>query len=268
MYPISLSTGISLQVKLLAAPATINPLFTCTYADTSPEVVSTRSDALSGTLPVAVAFAPVAGERIVRNLIVFNRDTAQTTVIYQLFNGTTAFEIWRWTLDPGEIANLNGVFRPDGSLKSGLIGPQGIQGVPGANGVDGVDGITPGLVFDWAVATTTPPAAGELRANTTTYSSIAQLFVSESDRNAVNISSVLSQITPGSLFQIQSGVDPSKYAWFTVSSIADNGSDRTITVIYRTHVGTFANGEDVSLAVFKKGTDGGGVDELSVMLFS
>jgi hypothetical protein len=266
--PISLSPTLSLRLKLLEPPATANPRFTAFYADTSPEGVDTIQGQLDGATPVIAVPAPSAGRRIVSNLVVQNQDTAAFALVLETFDGTNAAEVFQVFLQPGDYLSGGSVYDQYGSLKSGTTGPQGIQGIKGnsgadgadgldgANGADGVDGITPGLAYSWSTATTSPPGAGELKANNATYPSITQLYVHESDRNSTDVSAVLGQIASGTLVQIQSGTDTTKYAWFTVTSITDNGGDRAIAVIYLTSAGAFVDGENVSLAFFRKGMDG------------
>lgn len=259
--PVSLSPGVSLRLRLVAAAATANPRFTAFYADTSPEGVNTNQGQLNGSTPVVVVEAPSAGSRIVSNLIVQNRDTAALTLIQETFDGTTAAEVFRVQLQVGDFLSGGNVYDQYGSLKSGTTGPRGIQGdegEPGADGANGVDGITPGLAYNWSTATTATPSSGQLRGNNATYSSITSLFVHESDRNGTDVSAVLSQIAAGTVIQLQSGTNPAKYAWFTVTSNTDNGGDRTIAVAYLASVGTFSDAEHVSLALFRKGSDGTG----------
>lgn len=266
--PISLSPTTSLRLRLLEPPATTNPRFTAFYADTSPEGVDTIQGGLDGTSPVIAVPAPTSGRRIVSNLIVQNRDTAAFGLVLETLDGATAAEVFQVFLQVGDYLSGGNVYDQYGSIKAGTTGPQGIpgpqgdrgndglDGTDGLNGTDGADGITPGLAFFWSNSTSLPLNSGEIALNNADYALATLLLVHESDLNGANISAVFDAIQPGALVQIQSAGDSAKYAWFSVTTIADNGSNREISVSYLTSLGSFAEDERVSLAFFRKGVDG------------
>jgi hypothetical protein len=133
MYPISLSSSLSLRIRLASSSATANPTFLCTYVDTAVKDVVTNKGVLDDTEYVTVADSPFSGNRIIRQLVINNLDTASVTIIYELYDGIGT-EIIRLTLGPGEIASFNKVYKTDGTIKAGFKGDVGEQGIQGETG--------------------------------------------------------------------------------------------------------------------------------------
>jgi len=133
MYPISLSSSLSLRIRLANPSATANPTFLCTYVDTAVKDVVTNKGVLDDTEYVTVADSPFSGNRIIRQLVINNLDTASVTIIYELYDGIGT-EIIRLTLGPGEIASFNKVYKTDGTIKAGFKGDVGEQGIQGETG--------------------------------------------------------------------------------------------------------------------------------------
>jgi len=90
---------------------------------------------------------------------------------------------------------------------SGLyVGPAGFVSNPGAatnliGPAASSGGITAQMVFS-ATSTSAPPPAGGVIFDNSTFASIANVYVSNVDRNGINVSSVLGQIGVGSLINV------------------------------------------------------------------
>ena len=123
----------------------------------------------------------------------------------------------------------------------------------GAAGADGVNGF--GLRFTWSSSTSPTPTSGQLRLNNASPGSATAIYVSETDRNSVGISALLAAITDGSPLLLMDENDDTAYAYYTLTSQTDNGSDRTLTV---SHVasGAGAFSDAVTLAFAAKGAEG------------
>lgn len=144
---------------------------------------------------------------------------------------------------------------------AGSQGPAGTNGTNGSDGADGTDGVSGfGIRYNFSATTTSPPSSGELRLNNATLASVTEIYVHETDKNSVDVSSVLTEISDGSTIQILDDNDTNAYAYFTLSSQTDNGTDRTFTVTHLSSNGTLTG--DVSLAFATAGPQGpSGSDE-------
>lgn len=135
---------------------------------------------------------------------------------------------------------------------TGDTGPAGPQGDAGIDGEDGVSGF--GLRFTFSSTTTSPPSTGELRFNNATISSVTAIYISETDRLSSDISALLSSISNGSPLLVLDDNDPTAYAYFTLTSQTDNGTDKTFTVSHVASSGAFSG--NVSLTFSAKGDQG------------
>lgn len=86
------TTTKKIQAKLGGAPATANPDFIVSYADNDGSVFTegVNDGALNGTTEVDICPAPASTfRRVIKNITIFNRDTASVTLtIYFNNNGT------------------------------------------------------------------------------------------------------------------------------------------------------------------------------------
>ena len=99
-----------------------------------------------------------------------------------------------------------------------------------------------GIRYTFSSSTSSGPGAGLLRLNNASPASATQLYVSETDRNGAAIASLLGTIANGSPIQILDESDPLAFAYYTVTSSTDNGTDRTLAVTHVASNGTLAGG--------------------------
>lgn len=92
------------------------------------------------------------------------------------------------------------------------------------------------LVYGVNLSTSAPPAAGEIRYNNASLASVTSVFISKTDGNGVNETSILSMLAAGSLFMIFEQASPN-FASFEVTTLVDNGAYYTINVIYLSSLG-------------------------------
>lgn len=135
---------------------------------------------------------------------------------------------------------------------NGINGTNGLDGIDGADGADGISGFGARLTFSTEI--TSGPAAGELRLDNASAAAAGQVFVSETDRNGVNISSLLSVIIDGSTIQVIDDNNSAVYAYYQVTSQTNNVGDREYTVTYLGGSGTLVG--EVSLAFAAAGPQG------------
>jgi hypothetical protein len=106
-----------------------------------------------------------------------------------------------------------------------------------------------GIRYTFSTSTSSGPGAGLLRLNNAAPASATQLYVSETDRNAAAIASLLGTIANGSPIQILDESDPLAFAYYTVTSSTDNGTDRTLAVTHVASNGTLAGGVTLTWGV-------------------
>jgi hypothetical protein len=125
----------------------------------------------------------------------------------------------------------------------------------GKNGEDGVDGINSfGLAYTYSSTLTAPPSSGQVRLNNATLSSVTAIYASETDRNSVNISTILNGLNPGSILQLVDESTPTAWAIYQLNTLVDSGSYSTIGVTHIGSTGTFSG--DVRLMFANKGNTG------------
>jgi hypothetical protein len=125
----------------------------------------------------------------------------------------------------------------------------------GKNGEDGVDGINSfGLAYTYSSTLTAPPSSGQVRLNNATLSSVTAIYASETDRNSVNISTILNGLNPGSILQLVDESTPTAWAIYQLNTLVDSGSYSTIGVTHIGSTGTFSGG--VRLMFANKGNTG------------
>jgi hypothetical protein len=106
-----------------------------------------------------------------------------------------------------------------------------------------------GIRYTFSTSTSSGPGAGLLRLNNASPASATQLYVSETDRNGAAIASLLGTIANGSPIQILDESDPLAFAYYTVTSSTDNGTDRTLAVTHVASNGTLAGGVTLTWGV-------------------
>jgi hypothetical protein len=130
---------------------------------------------------------------------------------------------------------------------------KGNTGATGAAGADGVSGF--GVRYTFSATTTSPPSSGEIRLNNASPGSATSIYISETDRDANDVASVLALLTAGSLVQVLDESDPTAYAIYLISSNTDNGTDVTLGVTAEA-IGAGSFSGDVVLAFSIKGATG------------
>jgi len=123
------STTKTLKAKLSAAPATTNPDFVVSWADSSATAFSegATDGVLNGSTTVVLAAAPALNiRRVIKDMAITNRDTAPVIVSIIYSNNGTERIIAKVTLDPNDTWTPDGTFNASGSLKG--IGTTGLRG--------------------------------------------------------------------------------------------------------------------------------------------
>ena len=169
------ATTESIVVAMSGAAATTNPDFTAAWADDTGSAFTEGSTdgALNGTSSVTLVAAPASStRRVVKNITIYNKDTAAVTITVSFNNNSTLRNIAKVTLAVGDTWTLDGAYDTNGSLKQ-TVGTVNLStGVTGtlavANGGTGVTSSTGSgsVVLSTSPSLTTPvlgtPTSGNL----------------------------------------------------------------------------------------------------------
>jgi hypothetical protein len=113
-------------------------------------------------------------------------------------------------------------------------------------------GVSGGLYFKFDTSTSSAdPGSGDVRYDNATPSSVANIYISETSSEGIDISTVLDNLATNDRILIRQSSDPTKAQLFQVSgSITDNGAWRTIPVTYVSggSGGLPGNGKDLSIS--------------------
>lgn len=169
------ATTESIVVAMSGAAATTNPDFTAAWADDTGSAFTEGSTdgALNGTSSVTLVAAPASStRRVVKNITIYNKDTAAVTITVSFNANSTLRNIAKVTLAVGDTWTLDGAYDTTGALKQTLGTVNLTSGVTGtlavANGGTGVTSSTGtgSVVLSTSPSLTTPvlgtPTSGNL----------------------------------------------------------------------------------------------------------
>jgi hypothetical protein len=114
-------TAISIQVAMSTSAATTNPTFVSTYADNAGSGITegATDGALNGSTDVTVVPAPTgSNRRVVKDITIYNGDTAAVTIFIKYDNNATQRTIAKVTLAVGDTWTTDGTFDANGQLKT------------------------------------------------------------------------------------------------------------------------------------------------------
>jgi hypothetical protein len=142
-------TAISIQVAMSTSAATTNPTFVAAYADSAGSGITERATdgALNGSTDVSVVPAPTgSNRRVVKDITIYNGDTAAVTLFVKYDNNATQSTIAKVTLAVGDTWTTDGTFDTNGQLKTvaGVVSlTSQVSGtLPVANGGSGATSLT------------------------------------------------------------------------------------------------------------------------------
>jgi hypothetical protein len=116
-------TAISIQVAMSTSAATTNPTFVSTYADNAGSGITegATDGALNGSTDVTVVPAPTgSNRRVVKDITIYNGDTAAVTIFVKYDNNATQRTIAKVTLAVGDTWTTDGTFDTNGNLKQSM----------------------------------------------------------------------------------------------------------------------------------------------------
>lgn len=116
-------TAISIQVAMSTSAATTNPTFVSTYADNAGSGITegATDGALNGSTDVTVVPAPSgSNRRVVKDITIYNGDSAAVTIFIKYDNNATQRTIAKVTLAVGDTWTTDGTFDTNGNLKQSL----------------------------------------------------------------------------------------------------------------------------------------------------
>lgn len=136
--------------------------------------------------------------------------------------------------------------------RASIQGPQGVAGTAGATGAEGASA---GVRYTFDSTTTDAfPGSGELRFNNATHASTTQVYIADTNADAVSVGTWLDRIRDDNLstllaiLKIEKIGDPSIYRMFNVTATETSGSYRKWTVAYLFGNGTIANADEVDVS--------------------
>lgn len=115
------TTTKTIKVSMSGVPATTNPNFVVTYADTNGAYFTEGANdgALSGTADVTLVAAPASGyRRVIKYMTIENRDTAAVTLTIKYDNNGTQRILDQVTLQVGDAWSTEGTYDANGNLKT------------------------------------------------------------------------------------------------------------------------------------------------------
>lgn len=142
-------TAISIQIAMSTSAATTNPTFVTTYADNSGSGITegATDGALNGSTDVTAVPAPTGtNRRVIKDITIYNGDTAAVTVFIKYDNNATQRTLAKVTLAVGDTWTTDGAFDTNGQLKtvagSVNLATQVVGTLPVANGGSGATTLT------------------------------------------------------------------------------------------------------------------------------
>lgn len=124
--------------------------------------------------------------------------------------------------------------------------PIGITGAAGAQGLFG--GFSGQWVF--STSTSTGPSSTQLRLNSTTYSAVTAIYVSDTNFNSIDYDAFLDSLSNSSSFgyvRIFKIDDQTKFWVGKITAVTDNGTDHTLAVTYILSNSAFSASDNVVL---------------------
>jgi hypothetical protein len=115
------ATTISIQVAMSTSAATTNPTFVATYADNAGSGITegATDGELNGSTDVTVVPAPSgSNRRVIKDITIYNGDTAAVTVFVKYDNNATQRTVAKVTLAVGDTWTTDGTFDSNGQLKT------------------------------------------------------------------------------------------------------------------------------------------------------
>lgn len=142
-------TAISIQVAMSTSAATTNPTFVATYADNAGSGITegATDGQLNGSTDVTVVPAPTGtNRRVIKDITIYNGDTAAVTVFVKYDNNATQRTLAKVTLQVGDTWTTDGTFDTNGNLKQSMgtvnLASQVTGTLPVANGGTGATTLT------------------------------------------------------------------------------------------------------------------------------
>ena len=150
--------------------------------------------------------------------------------------------------------------------QQGTQGTDGTQGTQGTDGVQGATGTFGGETFEYnyLIATTdTDPNSGNFKFNSTTFSSVTELYIDNIDVNAIDISSFLQTIDDSTsgikgTIKVTDVTNPLNYAFFQIIGTHNENSGNyfTVPVAYVSGSLTLNNNDNTYLTFARVGDKG------------
>ena len=153
------TTTKTIKVAMSGVPATTNPNFVVTYADTNGAYFTEGANdgALSGASDVTMVAAPAAGyRRVIKYMTIENRDTAAVTLTIKYDNNGTQRILDQVTLQVGDAWSTEGTYDTNGNLKTtvGIVNLAQVTGtLTTANGGTGLTSYTAGDLVYYSTGT-------------------------------------------------------------------------------------------------------------------
>jgi hypothetical protein len=150
----------------------------------------------------------------------------------------------------------------------GAQGTQGTQGAEGAQGTEGTQGATGsfgGETHEYNYLTNTgetDPGSGNVKFDSTTFSSVTEMYIDDIDFNSLDISSFLETIDDSTssikgTIKVTDATDPLNYAFFQiVNAHTDQGTWYTVPVAYVSGTLTIVNNDNIYLTFARVGDKG------------
>lgn len=114
-------TAVSIKIAMSTSAATTNPTFVTTYADNSGSGITegATDGALNGSTNVTAVPAPTGtNRRVIKDITIYNGDTAAVTVFIKYDNNGTQRTLAKATLAVGDTWTTDGAFDSSGQLKT------------------------------------------------------------------------------------------------------------------------------------------------------